>query len=205
MNFLKFRDEMIELGCVSIDQIYAWDPGFNRNNLYRWVKEGRLIRLRNGFFSFPDYLNTPNFAHFLANRIYKPSYLSLQTALSFYGIIPETVVQLVSVSTLKTANFDNRFGQFNYQTIKPMLMFGYEVKELDGKWSVRMASMEKAIIDLLYLHPEYHSKEELLELRFDDFIMQEELNKEQLLNFTDRCKSGATESRVKLLLKTYGL
>jgi predicted transcriptional regulator of viral defense system len=93
----------------------------DKNNLSRWVKEGKLVRLRNGFYSFPEYLNESGSQMYIANRIYRPSYISLQTALSFYGIIPEAVTNVTSVTTLKTAEFENRFGTFSYKTIQPRL------------------------------------------------------------------------------------
>jgi hypothetical protein len=53
----------------------------------------------------------------------------LHTALAFYGIIPEAVVQVTSVTSLKTASFRNEFGEYSYKNVKENLMFGYELKQ----------------------------------------------------------------------------
>ena len=114
---------MFDLGCFNIHQVYAWKPGFDRNNFVRWAQKGYIIRLRQGYYSFPEYKGKPDFALYFANRIYRPSYVSLHTALSFYGIIPEAVVQITSVTTLKTAGFTNEFGEYSYKSISGDLMF----------------------------------------------------------------------------------
>jgi predicted transcriptional regulator of viral defense system len=66
-------------------QIYSFEPDFNSNNLTRWVKRGLLVKLRNGFYAFSEYFEKPGFSLYISNRIYKPSYISLHTALAFYG------------------------------------------------------------------------------------------------------------------------
>ena len=83
---------------------------FSRNNLVHWTNQGLLIRLRQGHYTFPEYKGRADYSFYFANRIYRPSYISLHTALSFYGIIPESVVQITSVTSLKTASFTNAFG-----------------------------------------------------------------------------------------------
>ena len=139
----------------------------------------------------------------IAGKICAPSYISLHTALSFYGIIPEAVVEITSVTTQKTCRYENAFGQFSYQTIRPRLFWGFEPKTMrDGK-QYMMATPEKAIIDLLYLYPQYSTLDEMRELRFDDDWMHDELNKERLLEYTQRISSPVINKRLKLLFKAY--
>jgi hypothetical protein len=68
-----------------------------------------------------------------------------------------------------------------------------------------MATPEKAIIDLLYLYPQYSTLDEMRELRFDEDWMRDELNKERLMEYAERIGSNALTRRVKLLLMIYGL
>ena len=56
---------------------------------------------------------------------------------------------------------------------------------------------------MLYLYPQYNTSEAILDLRFDEWWMQEELDKERLMDFAERSGSKALQARVKLLLKTY--
>ena len=195
---------MFDLVCFSIDQVYAWQPGFDRNNLSRWIKKGLLIRLRQGYFSFPEFKNKSDFIYYVANRIYRPSYISLHTALAFYGIIPESVVQITSITSLKTAFFKNELGEYTYKSVNENLMFGYDLKPFDGR-TLQFAGAEKALLDLLYLYPDYNTETDLLDLRLDNDILNENFNKKLLMEYTIKFKNRTLERRVKLLLKAYKL
>ncbi len=204
MNFIKFRNSFIELGCVATNQILAQYPNFNANNLTRWVRQGLLIKLRQGFYAFPEMANQPEFALYVSNRIYKPSYISLHTVLAFYGIIPEAITQITGVSSLKTAEFQNDFGVYTYKSIKLELMFGYELKPF-GHRNILFAYPEKALLDLLYLYPFYNTEEEMLDLRFDEDFITNELDIERLDEYTERFGSKILTRRIGLMRNTYGI
>jgi len=205
MNFWKLRNQFFDLVCFNINQVYAWQPNFEKNNLTRWVKQNLLVKLRNSWYSFPEYLKIPNIQYFVSNKIYSPSYISLHTALAFYGIIPEAIVQTTAVSSLKKTAFENIFGSFSYQQILPELMFAYEQKPFLNKQSLLFATPEKAILDLLYLYPQYNNEQEIKELRFDEAFMQEDLNTERLNEFAEKFQSKVLRKRVDLLLKIHDL
>jgi len=205
MNFWQLRNQFYDLVCFNVNQVYAWQPDFEKNNLTRWTKQNLLVKLRNSWYSFPEYLKTPNIQYFVSNKIYSPSYISLHSALAFYGVIPEAIVQTTAVSSLKKANFENTFGSFSFQQILPELMFGKEKKIFLNKQSLIFATPEKAILDLLYLYPQYNNEQEIIELRFDEEFMQEDLNIERLNEFTERFQSKILRYRVDLLLKIHDL
>lgn len=205
MNFLEFRNKMFDLGCFNIHQVYSWQAGFDRNNIVRWTKNGQLIRLRQGYYTFPEYKQKPDFALYFANRIYKPSYISLHTALAFYGLIPEAVVQITSVSALKTASFSNAFGDYEYKSIKADFMFGYDLKPIANGRTLQIATPEKALLDLLYLYPFYDSEKEMEDLRLDQDFMEDQLNLKILDEFTLKFKNKALDKRIALLKTTYNL
>lgn len=205
MTFLEFKAKMFDLACFNIYQVYAWQPDFDRNNFTRWTKKGYLIRLRRGFFAFSEYKNKPDYALYFANRIYRPSYISLHTALSFYGMIPESVIQVASVTTLKTVSFINDIGEYSFKNVKENLLFGYELKPMADKRTIQFATPEKALLDLLYLYQFYDNEQELEELRLDEDYLHDDLNKDLLMDYCMRFQSKALERRVKLLLKTYDL
>lgn len=196
---------MSPLGCINNNQVYAWDPDFNRNNLISWTAKGLLIRLRQGFYTFPEFLGKPDFRYYFANRIYHPSYVSLHTALAFYGIIPETVVQITSVTSLKTTSFSNPFGDFSYKTVRADLMFGYDLKPMKDDRMFAFATPEKALLDLLYLYPFYSTEKEIENLRLDEDYLQEDMNKEVLSAYLNRFENKALEKRVSKLLDFYRL
>ena len=205
MYYLQFRKQMFDLACFNINQIFAWQPNFNRNNLAQWEKKGYLIQLRQGYFAFSEYKSTADYALYFANRIYRPSYISLHSALSFYGMIPEAVVQISSVTSLKTAYFVNDFGEYSYKTIKEDLMFGYDLKLMADGRTLQFATPEKALLDLLYLYPFYNTEQELLDLRLDEDYLHDDLNLDLLNDFCSKFRNKVLYQRLKMLYNTYDL
>jgi len=92
-------------------------------------------------------------------------------------LIPESVVQITSVTSLKTASFANDFGEYSFKSVKSDLMFGYFRRPIAGDRAVPYATGEKALLDLLYLYPFYNTASELLELRLDPDILRENLGR----------------------------
>ena len=213
VSFIEFKEKLLPEGCFSIHQARLYFPTFDRNNLTRWTKKGLLLRLRQEWYAFPELLQRPDFARYVACRIYRPSYISLHTALSIYGMIPEAVSSITSVSTLKTAKFENAFGQYAYQNVKPDLFFGYKPVMLPLNTAIinppqlawMLAHPEKALLDLLYLYPFYDSEEELEQLRLDDDFMTGELDLDRLSEYQQKMSNKALNARVKKLLKIYNL
>lgn len=205
MNFMAFRELFFDSGYFNINQIYAIIPQFERNNLTNWVRKGYLLRLRRGLYTFPEYTHISGISEYFAGQIYKPSYISLHYALSSYGLIPESVVQITSVTTLKTANFKNSFGDYRYKSIRERLMFGYNVKELSSPWAIFFATPEKALLDLLYLYPFYNSTSEIENLRLDEEILHTAINWEKLAEMLQQFANKALEQRIKLVKEVYSL
>jgi predicted transcriptional regulator of viral defense system len=205
MNYLEFKNRMFDLGCFNTHQVYAWRPDFDRNNFVRWVKKGLLIRLRQGYYTFPEYKTKPGFALFFANRMYRPSYISLHTALAFYGMIPEAIVQITSVTSLKTTSFTNEFGEYAYKSVREDLMFGYDIKPIANGHTMQLARPEKALLDLLYLYPFYNTEQDMEDLRLDEDFLLDELNLRLLEEYLLKFKSKALRGRVNLLRRAYRL
>ena len=203
MDFLTFREKLFPMGCFNINQVLLWEKDFDRNNLTRWCRKGLLVKLRNQFYAFPEYRQVPDFSRYVANRMYAPSYISLHSALAFYGMIPEEVVQLTSVTTLKPAKFENLFGTFHYQSVKRALFFGFETMTMQNGRRLLFATPEKALLDLLYLNPYYKSESDLVELRLDEDYMQNELNKERLMDYLSRMSSKTLDQIISRLIKVY--
>lgn len=203
MTYLQFREQWHEVGCFNVYQVRAAAPHFDRSNLSRWIDKGYLVRLRQDWYAFADLLRVPEFSRYVAQKMYTPSYISLHTALAYYGIIPEAVTQITSVTSNRTAHYNNAFGEYTYQTVKPQLFFGYEPVVLPQGYSYLLALPEKALLDLLYLYPQYDTEAALLDLRLDDWWMQEELKVNRLREFSERTGHKALQKRVEFLLNTY--
>lgn len=124
-----------------------------RNQFNRWVAKGLLIKLKRGAYILNDSDRkiAPS-RDFVANQLYSPSYISLEDALNFYGLIPERVTDVTSVTTRKTLRINNRLGSFIYQHIKPSVFRGFKALKDEAGVSFFIAEPEKAVIDFLYLN-----------------------------------------------------
>jgi len=115
--------------------------------LHRYKKRGFILQLKRGFYVFPDAL-PPDV--YVANKLYSPSYISLEFALSYHGVIPETVYEITSVTTKATRRFEALGKVFSYRTIKKAAYTGYEIQKQQGL-SFYIADAEKAFVDANYL------------------------------------------------------
>lgn len=123
-----------------------------KNNLTRWVAKGYFLRLKKDFYEFVEQgseIKIPDL--YVANRMYEPSYVSLETALSIYNIIPEVSAGVTSVTTRLTRTYKNKYGSFFYRTCKSEVFTGYRLMKYDG-FKINIADEEKAVVDFLYFH-----------------------------------------------------
>lgn len=113
------------------------------------VKQGLLVLVRRGVYTPGPNLHIANPESFLlANHLLGPSYVSLETALSHRGLIPEKVYETSSVTTQKTAVYKTPVGRFSYTHLpSPYYAFGIQQVELTKKQTVLMATPEKALCD----------------------------------------------------------
>ncbi len=136
------------------------------NQLYRLTRAGKLIRLRRGMYVFAErYQQTPVQPAALAAVIYRPSYLSGVWALSFYGMIPESVHVFTSVTTRTPRRFENRIGTYVYRNVSLAMFFGSRSVEIAGG-PVQLASPEKALVDHWHLEPGEWTEERMVQMRF---------------------------------------
>ena len=115
--------------------------------LERYAQRGLLTRLKQGMYIVTD--NSPS-SFALSNRLYRPSYVSFESALSYYGLIPETVYAVTAASTKPTRNFAVAGKAFIYHKIKDCAYTGYAPTRMGGE-VILLASPEKAVVDYLYL------------------------------------------------------
>ncbi len=114
--------------------------------LHRYSKQGFILQARQGLYVFPDAVPPETY---LANVLYGPSYISGEFALSYHGIIPETVYEITSVTTKSTRRFEALGKVYSYRRIKQSAFAGYSV-EKQGKFAFYLADPEKAFVDTLY-------------------------------------------------------
>ena len=132
------------------DDIRLRDLNVYKYQLNSRQKKGYIIQAKRGVYVFSEYKDKIS-GFELAKLIYNPSYISLESALSQYGLIPEYVPSTTSVSTRTSRQFTNDFGTFYFRHIKPNLFWGYRIIETRvGKYL--LAEPEKALLDYLHLN-----------------------------------------------------
>ncbi len=144
------------------------NPKIVHLQLTRWVNNGRIYQLRRGLYSIaPPYQKKKPHPFLIANHLQQASYVSLQSALAFYGLIPEIVNITVSVTTGRPDRLKTPLGTYEFRHIKTNLLFGYQMTDLEGQ-SALVATPEKALLDLVYLTPGGESLIYLQELRLQN-------------------------------------
>lgn len=166
MNFLTFRQTFEAFPVIAAEEITRYFPEFDRNNLTRWQNKGYIQKLRNSFYRLNKPLQHQEELFLIAGKLYSPSYVSLESALSWHGLIPEGVFTVTSVSNLKTRHFDTAIGRFEYRNLKKDLLFGCQLST-SGDFQFKIADPVKALLDFLYLRPDVHEPGHLEELRLD--------------------------------------
>lgn len=204
MNLYTAKKELAGLPVFSLRDLRIIEPGFRQQYLSLWHAGGKVIQVARGFYIFADEMVTESRLMAAANRIYSPSYISLQSALSIYGLIPETVTAITSVSTRKTRRIDTPFGRLLFRTIKPAAYSGYNVSGAD-EFGFSIALPEKALVDLLYLEPSIRTREDIGEMRIDAEVAVELLSRERLIGFAELFRSGMLVRRVSTLAGSVGL
>ena len=153
MKFGDFKVKFRDLPLLPTRVVFGKASGADLNQLDRWCKQGLLLQLRRGLYIFgKDERRIEPSRLYLAGQLYQPSYISLEYALSRYGLIPEKVVDVTSVSTKKTARFTNDFGTFIYQTVKPSAFRGFISGKDEAGLPYFIAEPEKAVADFVYLN-----------------------------------------------------
>lgn len=134
--------------------------------LDRWRKSGRLLQLRRGVYALCEpYANLSPHPFLVANMLKRASYVSLQSALSHYGMIPEYVPVTTSVTTGRPETLETPLGRFSYRHVSNRVFSRFREIELAPGQSALLAPPEKALVDLLYLTPQSDSEAYLRELR----------------------------------------
>lgn len=160
------REPVFETGLLIAGNV---EPASVRRQLSRLVASGRLIQLRRGLYALaPPFQKTKPHPFLVANRMVRASYVSLQSALAYHGLIPEYVPVVTSVTTMRPGRWETPLGDFEYRHIKRELFCGYEPVDLQEKQTALVATPEKALLDLLYLWPGSDSRAYLQELRLQN-------------------------------------
>lgn len=184
-----FSASLLQTGDVSRKELSV--------QLSRWVRSGRLIQLRRGVYAIAKpYRKTEPHPFLVANSLRKNSYVSLQSALAFHGLIPEYVPVCTSVTTGRSEQLETALGTYNYRRIKPAYLFGFRQQEVAPNQHAFVAVAEKALLDLVYLTPGGDTDSYLRELRLQH---TEAIDGETLEKLADRIGKPKLRSALRII------
>jgi predicted transcriptional regulator of viral defense system len=151
------KDMLKKMGIVPVDYAVVKSVlvGYRspKDKVSRMEAAGDLIRLKKGLFLVSS-KNTGELysRELVANHLYGPSYVSLETALAYYGLIPERVHLVRSVTTKRTKKFSTPIGNFEYTKVGNQY-FGIGINQniVRNQYAFMMASPEKALCDMIVL------------------------------------------------------
>ncbi len=198
-RFHEFEKLAGKLNVVTLTDLKRFIPGLRQETVYRWHRAGKIIIVAPGCYALSDGMKSEFDLFAAANRVYSPSFISLQTALGFHGLIPESVLTITSVSTRKTRDINSPAGRFLYRSVKPEFYFGYQVCTREDS-TFLMAEPERALVDLLYLKKDLSDTGELAELRIDKDSLRK-LSTEKLQEIAERFSKNWLMRKVKTLME----
>ncbi|MFH1478495.1 MAG: hypothetical protein ABIG92_01795 [Candidatus Omnitrophota bacterium] len=200
MHYLELRNALKDFTIFSFNDIKSLKGNFFRTRLNEWQDKGYIIKVVRGYYVFSDLKLNEKALFEISNKIYPPSYISFEMALSYYQLIPESVYGITAVSTRRTYRFKTRIAEFIYRTVTPRLFFGYILVKYGDKY-FKIASMEKAILDYLYINPNIKDEDGFASLRINKDMFFKQLSKEKLYMFLERFNQKALRKRSESFLR----
>jgi predicted transcriptional regulator of viral defense system len=201
MRLREFESKIRALPTFNLNDVRKLDPGFHRQQLYYWHNQGYIKPLAGGYYILADRAMDEMMLFMVANKIYEPSYVSLESALAYYEVIPETVLGVTSISSRKTKQYESTWGVFSYRSVKPQYMIGYQVIETSLGIKFKIAYLEKAILDYLYLHSEIRSIVDFEELRWNRTQLLGLLDHSMFTRYVNLFDKRALENRVNQFME----
>ena len=201
MRFREFEAKIKALPAFNLNDVRKLEPNFHRQQLSYWLNQRYIQPVAGGYYVLADRAMDEPYLFMAANKIYDPSYVSLESALAYYEIIPETVLGVTSISSRKTKQYDSRWGVFSYRSVKPQYMIGYQVTENTSVIKFKIAYLEKALLDYLYINSKIQSMADFEGLRWNRDQLHDLLDHSKFTRFVKLFDKRALENRVTQFLE----
>ena len=203
-------EKLEQIGIIPVDyavlcSLYS-DYRFPRNKIAGLEQEGKLIRLKKGMYVVsPDVNKQLLSIELIANHIYGPSYVSMESALRYYGLIPEQVYTVRSMIAGRSKKFENSIGNFEYITVDERYYpIGITQQKVENKYNFLIASPEKALCDMISATPHLRiQSEKALKIYLEDDLRFEMSVLENMdSEIVGHClETGKKKKILRLLLK----
>lgn len=200
MQYTRLKEQLKDFSVFSLSDIRAIEPTFHRTRLYEWQKKGYIKKLRRAHYYFADTTVNDDVLFFMANRLYAPSYVSFEMALSRYGLIPESVYGVTSATSRKRIQFKTPVATFIYRQMRAPFLFGYTVAR-HGHTQYKIADMEKAIVDHLYINPHVAHAADFEGMRFNREVFMRTVDRKKLKRYVAAFQNKRLAQRVENFLK----
>lgn len=174
---------------------------YPRNKINKMLKSQDIIALKRGLYILSDIYGKNIVKASVANLLYGPSYVSLDYALAYYGLIPEFAYNLTSVTSSRKKIYRTAIGTFSYRQLKTSYYSqGYTIRKSNDT-SFLIATPEKALCDKLYLSPGQQDTDMLARMLFEELRIEPEylrdMNKKHIIRYAET----ALNNNVNLLIK----
>ena len=199
MNYLEFEKASKIFPVFSVKDIQKRFPNFDNRRLVEWQQKGYLVKVKRGYYCFGERNRGEQFLYFAANKIYSPSYISFETALAYYNLIPEAVFTVTSAATKNTANYVSTIGNFVYRHIKPTLFFGYKLLK-EKNFTIKIAEPEKVILDYFYIN-KFNNFEDFEGMRFNEIVAKEIISFDKLRSYQRIFNSKKLNTRIQMFIQ----
>ncbi len=195
MRYEMFRQWFLPQKIIDVREVRLVFPEFDRRRLSEWQRKGYIQKIINGYYVFSEVDIDGFLLMRMANVMYAHSYVSLETALRYYGLIPESVYQITSCSTRKTKLFNSPVASFRYRSCSPNCFFGYMIESQEH--GIFIATPEKALLDYLYFRTQF-DQDDFFEWRLNVAEYHTRISEENMRTYLERFQS-------KTLLRRYAI
>jgi len=201
MQYNLFVSHVNHLPAFNLNDIRKFAPDFHRRQLQFWLRKGYIRPYAGGYYILAEQEVNENILFMMANRLYEPSYISLESALVYYQVIPETVLGVTSVSSRRTRRIESDWGMFSYRSVQPHLMFGYQIIEINKNVKYKIAYLEKAVLDYLYLNTQVSSAVDFEGLRWNSETLRPAVEGDRFRDYLTVFDKQTLRSRAEGLMR----
>jgi len=198
----KYKSRVIEHSTISS---ILKNLGYKKiNDKIVWLKnKDILIPLKNSYYIYNSLYNELISLEIISNTLLGPSYISLDYALWFYGLIPESVYEITAITTKRAKSFKNTYGTFSYKYIKKELFnIGLEIKN-NKNGNFIIATKEKAVCDKVYFtkNIDIRSQNSIIRFLEDDLRVDIDELKDCNINILKEYLQVSKSKKIDTLIK----
>jgi hypothetical protein len=174
-----------------------------RDKISLMLRHGEIIKLRRGLYALSRQYGGKVEPNEAANLIYGPSYISLEYALSYYGLIPERVEVVTSITSKRSKRFANPLGTFTYEHI-PVKAYPVGIDLVkNGETGMFFASKEKALCDRIALASNIRTLTEIGQYIIENLRIDSDSIADFSLELLDEIERAYDLHRIGLFVKWY--